>query len=99
MVLMEGKTLHPGTHCAPVHNVDLKKQDQGKSTNFAIASLQQTWNVRDYKFFYTTLVVSSLGHCRPQVVKTLQTVVPDMLHLVAIYIPVLRKLGKVALLS
>ena len=37
--------------CAPVHDVDLSKQDQWKSTNLYIVSLQSTWNAGAYKLF------------------------------------------------
>ena len=53
MVLMEGKTLHilELSLCAPVHNVDLKKQNQEIFTSHHSVSLQQTWNTGAYKLF------------------------------------------------
>ena len=41
---------------------------------------------------YTTLEYGTLGHHRPQAVKTLQTMLPDMAHGAAVNI--LRELGK-----
>ena len=50
---------------------------------------------RGLQVAYTTLEVGALGHYRPQAVKTLQTMVPDMPRGVAFHI--LRELGKVAI--
>ena len=50
---------------------------------------------RDLQVFYSTLEIGALDHYRPQAVKTLQTIVPDMPCVAAIY--TFRELGKVAI--
>ena len=98
MVLREGRTLHilELIGCSSTQR-GFEEARSRRLHEPSYCQLAAELECRGIQVVYTTLEVGALGHYRPQAVKTLQTMIPDLSLKAAIH--TLMGLGKVAMSS